>query len=123
MNRRILATASLGIVGVSWMVLGATTRFGGAHTMVAGIFTATAALLYFGRSALSQVVARAAALAVVVPYAFGSWLSLTHGFRGVSWSGRALPALAAASLVVAHPLLHTDESRATFAPIAMRSWF
>ncbi len=122
MNRRIVATASLGLVGASWIVMGATSHFGGAHTIVSGAFTAACALLYVGRSAISQVIARAAAWAVIVPYAFIGWLLWSHGLH-LQWSHLALPALAGVSLVAARPLLHTERARATFAPIAMRSWF
>lgn len=114
MKRRLVATASLALVGASSI---------GTHHVVVGLFTVACALLYMGRSASAQVFARAAAWAVIVPFAFVSWLLWTHGVHGFHWTRFVSPALAAISLVAARPLLRTEHARATFAPLAMRSWF
>jgi hypothetical protein len=85
------------------------------------VVLASGAVLFTRKSAMAQALARGVAWSVILPTAVVALLAWSHGFYpGVRV---LLPAAAAAgALVLARPMLDRDEARATFAPIALRSW-
>jgi hypothetical protein len=92
-----------------------------AHNLIWSLAIAASALLFTHKSAQPQAFARGVAWSVVLPTVVVSLVAWRHGFHPSLLM--ILPAAAAAAaLALARPFLHDDEARATFAPIAMRSW-
>ncbi len=91
------------------------------QSLVWSLVLAGAALLFTRKSAMAQALARGAAWSVILPTVLVGLVALAHGFHpGLPMMFPA--AAAAGALVLARPLLGSDEARATFAPIALRSW-
>jgi len=101
--------------------MGLTTTAERAHTLIWALIIATGAFLFTRKSALAQTMARGAAWSVILPTVAVSLISWSHGFHPPIVV--MLPAMAAGTaLLLARPLAFGEEARATFAPIAIRSW-
>jgi hypothetical protein len=104
----------------------ATARFTGSPRHIDSFVWAAmlmgAAWLFTRKQATAQALARAAAWSVILPTALATSLLVTH-LSHVNLSMLVPSAAAAIALVLTRPLLHTEEARATFAPVAMRGWF
>lgn len=123
-RRRFAACASLlvaAVIGVGPLTWGLTPPVERVHNLIWSLAIAASALLLTHKAAQSQAVARGVAWSVILPTAVVSLVAFRHGFHPSLLM--VLPAAAAAvALALARPFLDDDEARATFAPIAMRSW-
>jgi hypothetical protein len=104
-----VAVRFMGFPFIAWPVLG----FAG----VAGV----GAVALGSRSIVAQVLGRAVAWTVFAPALVMTGYAAAHG----RWHGDVLGFLAAsgAALLLARPMLHTDDARLAFAPSRFRRWF
>lgn len=121
--RRVLAPVSLAAAagGFAWMGLVSGSFFTTGLLALAAVVGAGA--LALGRRALTpQVLGRGIAWTVLTPSLLGIAEALGHGHLPDAPSV-FFGATSAAALVLARPLLHTQEARTRFAPVAYRRLF
>jgi|GEM_PF-2206534 len=113
----LLATAAgLGTIAVhdlhwiEWALLGCS-----GVVAVAGVGLAR-------RSLLTQVLSRATAWLVFAPAAMVTAVSAVVSHSHVDLVAAGLAATSGAALLLARPMLHTAEAKATFAPVGYRRW-
>jgi hypothetical protein len=110
--------------GVALLTSGATAagsmlvQFGDGTSalFLAGFFSA-AALAISRPSVLGQVIGRGLAILPVIPLTYEILHGRVDPTLGVVGGGAAL------GLLLARPLLHTKEARASFSPVRFRRWF
>lgn len=116
--RLFAARASLAVVGGAFFAEGVRHSW---RLAAMGALVAGASVLLGRRSALSQVLARGVAWAVVLPAAFHILLAVRHGYApGFAVVAEALGA--ALALGLSRPMLESDEAKREFAPVVLRRW-
>ncbi len=88
-----------------------------------GLVVLAGAAAFFHPSIMARAFARATAWATLLPSVFVTILLAAGAHQGPPLHLVLEMALAALALVASRPLLSTDRARASFAPLALRSWF
>jgi hypothetical protein len=115
-TRSLLAALTLG--GLAAMSFGM-----GLESSFAAGALAIAAVLFTRRSLMAQALARATTWAALLPNVLVTIILVAGTAHAPPLRIVAQMALAAFALVVSRPLLTTEHARASFAPLALRSWF
>jgi hypothetical protein len=112
--RAPVAALALGSVGAASLAVGGVAP---------GLVLLAGAAAFFHPSIMARAFARATAWAALLPNVLVTVLLAAGVHHGPPLRLVLEMALAALALVVSRPLLATDRARASFAPLALRSWF